>query len=283
MDSMPAQATPSAGHGTACAGIIRQIAPTAILYDVRIFDESLTADPPSLLAAIRWTIEHQMDVVNLSLGTADITFRDRLADLCRQARDAGVIIVAAELNDERESYPAVLPDVIGVAGGKVRGRYGYYYLPGEAIECVARGDAQRVCWTDPPYRMMAGTSFAAPRITGVVALIRQAHPGAPLEKVREMLQTHALKGTPEQIEDTRPRAVAVAVPSDLPSDRIWLGFRRRRSIRSIRRCTRLSGREIYSLSRLRASPIRPEGIERLAEDTGTWTEYEKPFLKARLG
>ena len=26
-----------------------------------------------------------------------------------------------------------------------------------------------------------------------------------------------------------------------------------------------------------------EGVEQLAEDTGTWTEYEKPFLKSRLG
>ena len=222
LDSVPPQDTHSAGHGTACAGIIRQIVPTVALYDVRIFDKSLTADPPVLLAAVRWTIEHQMDVVNLSLGTTDVTIRDALADLCRQARDAGVIIVAAEFNDERESYPAVLPDVIGVTGGKVRGRYGYYYRPGDAIECVARGDAQRVCWTDPPYRMMSGTSFAAPHITGVVALIRQAHPGAPLEQVREMLQAHALQGTPEPIEDTRPRAVAVAVPADLPSDFSWI-------------------------------------------------------------
>ena len=72
------------------------------------------------------------------------------------------------------------------------------------------------------YRMMSGTSFAAPHITGVVALIRQAHPGASLEQVREMLQAHALKGTPELIEDTRPRATAVAVPSDLPSDFSWI-------------------------------------------------------------
>ena len=137
LDSVPRQDTPIAGHGTACAGIVRQIAPTVDLYDIRIFDESLTADPPALLAAIRWTIDHQMDVVNLSLGTTDVTFRDALADLCRQARDAGVILVAAEHNDGRESYPAVLPDVIGVTGGRVRGRYGYYYRLGDAIECVA--------------------------------------------------------------------------------------------------------------------------------------------------
>ena len=222
LDSVPPQVTPSAGHGTACAGIIRQIVPTALLYDVRIFDESLTADPPALLAAIRWTIEQRMDVVNLSLGTTDVAFRDALADVCRQAREAGVILVAAEHNDGRESYPAVLPDVIGVTGGKVRGRYGYYYRPGDAIECVARGDAQRVCWTKPPYLMVSGTSFAAPYVSGVVAMIRQAHPGASLEQVREMLQANALKGTPERLQSERPSPTTVPIPSVSSSDFTWI-------------------------------------------------------------
>ena len=62
-----------AGHGTACAGIIRKKAPNAMLYSVRIFDESLIADGRALVAAIRWCIENEMDVVNLSLGTTDVT------------------------------------------------------------------------------------------------------------------------------------------------------------------------------------------------------------------
>ena len=222
LDSVSRQEALGTGHGTACAGIIRQIAPTIALYDIRIFDESLTADGLALLAAIRWTIEQQMDVVNLSLGTTDVAFRDGLAEICRQARDTGVILVAAEHNDGRESYPAVLPDVIGVAGGKVRGLYGYYYRSGHAIECVARGDAQRVCWTDPPYVMVSGTSFAAPHITGIVALIRQAHPGASLEQVRELLQANALQGTPEQIQREHLRPTTVPIPSAPSSDFTWI-------------------------------------------------------------
>ena len=220
LDSESPPAAIGAGHGTACAGIIRQIAPTTTLYDVRIFDESLTADGSALLAAIRWAIEQRMDVVNLSLGTTDVAFRDRLAEVCCRAREAGVILVAAEHNDGRESYPAVLSDVIGVAGGKVRGRYGYYYRPGHAIECVARGDMQRVCWTDPSYLMVSGTSFAAPHVTGMVALIRQAHPGASLEQVREVLQTNALKGTPELLQSTR-LAVTPESPAN-PSSFSWI-------------------------------------------------------------
>ncbi|MBT3274720.1 MAG: S8 family serine peptidase [Spirochaetales bacterium] len=204
---------PCSGHGTACAGIIRQKAPVIALYSIRIFDESLIADGHALITAIRWTIEHQMDVVNLSLGTTDITFRDELADVCRQAREAGIILVAAEHNEGRESYPAVFSDVIGVTGGKVQGRFGYYYRPGEKIECVARGDMQRVCWTHPRYIMVSGTSFAAPHITGIVALIRQAYPGASLEQVREILQANTLEGNPELSQNTDQPHVPVSSPA----------------------------------------------------------------------
>ena len=98
-----------AGHGTACAGIIRKKTPDAALYSVRIFDESLIADERALIAAIQWCIDNKIDVVNLSLGTTDVTFKEALQKVCRKAVDAGVILVAAESNDGLESYPAVFP------------------------------------------------------------------------------------------------------------------------------------------------------------------------------
>ena len=200
------------GHGTACAGIIRRKAPQAELFSICIFDEFLKADCRSLGAAIDWAVDHRMDVVNLSLGTTDPAFREELAQTCRRAREAGLILVAAGHNEGLESYPAVFPDVIGVTGARVRGRYGYYYRE-DQIECVARGDAQRVCWTEPRYVMVGGTSYAAPHVTGLVALIRQAYPGASLAQVRETLRRHSCEGEPESLE-TGPAGVG-----PLPPDR----------------------------------------------------------------
>lgn len=181
-----------AGHGTACAGIILKKAPAASIFSVRIFDESLSADGSVLVAALRWCLDEGMDVVNLSLGTTDASFRRPLAEAAREAVRAGIVLVASEHNEGLESYPAVLPDVIGVAGGKVAGRYGFHYREGKPIECVARGDEQRLCWLQPREVMTAGTSFAAPHISGIVALIREASPGAGLEEVREVLKANAV-------------------------------------------------------------------------------------------
>jgi uncharacterized NAD-dependent epimerase/dehydratase family protein len=187
------QGAVASGHGTAVAGIIRKAAPRATLYDIPILDGTLGANGLALVEAIRWATDHQIDVVNLSLGSTDIALRDQLEVVCRQAVRAGVILVAAEHNEGRDSYPAIFPEVIGVKGGPVKG--GYHYRPGNRIECVARAETLRVCWSGPPHTLVSGNSFAAPYITGMVARIRQRYPDAPLERVRQLLQEDALEGT----------------------------------------------------------------------------------------
>ena len=189
--------TDCAGHGTACAGIIRKKAPNAMLYSVRIFDDSLMADGRALIAAIQWCIDNEMDVVNLSLGTTDVTFKKSLQKVCRKAVDAGAILVAAESNDGRESYPAVFPEVVGVTGGVIYEPDGFYYRKDQRIECVARGDEQRVCWLNGKHIMTVGNSFAAPHITGIVARLLEQHPKCPVQDIRLLLKEKALREVPQ--------------------------------------------------------------------------------------
>ncbi len=181
-----------AGHGTACAGIIRKKAHDAALYSVRIFDASLIADGRALIAAIQWCIDNKMDVVNLSLGTTDVTFKESLQKVCRKAVDAGAILVAAESNDGLESYPAVFPEVIGVTGGAIYEVDGFYYRKDQRIECVARGDEQRVCWLNGKHIMTGGNSFAAPHITGIIAHLLEQHPKCSVQDIRLLLQEKVL-------------------------------------------------------------------------------------------
>ena len=185
------------GHGTACAGIIRKKTPDAALYSVRIFDASLIADGRALIAAIQWCIDNEMDVVNLSLGITDVTFKKSLQRVCRKAGDAGVILVAAESNDGLESYPAVFPEVIGVTGGAIYETDGFYYRKDQRIECVARGDEQRVCWLNGKHIMTGGNSFAAPHITGIVVRLLEQHPKCSVQDIRLLLKEKALNEIPQ--------------------------------------------------------------------------------------
>ena len=192
------------GHGTACAGIIRKKAPDAALYSVQIFDASLMADGRALIAAIQWCIDNDIDVANLSLGTTDVTFKKALQKVCRKAVDAGVILVAAESNDGLESYPAVFPEVIGVTGSAIHEVDGFYYRKDHCIECVARGDDQRVCWLNGKHIMTGGNSFAAPHITGIIARLLEQHPKCSVQDIRLLLKEKALNEISQDRNKSKP-------------------------------------------------------------------------------
>jgi uncharacterized NAD-dependent epimerase/dehydratase family protein len=195
--------TDRVGHGTACAGIVHRIAPAADIYSVRIFGETLAVDGRLLIAALHWAIEQRMDVVNISLGTTELAFKEELERVCREAAEQRVIVVAAAHNEGVPSYPVLLPEVIGVVGGQVRGYGAYYYRARAEIECIARGDMQRVCWVERREITRQDSSFSAPHMTGAIALLREKVPQASLAQIRELLQTHALNEPRAQVVEQK--------------------------------------------------------------------------------
>ena len=54
-------------HGTACAGIIRRVAPEARLHSIRVLGERLSGKGLVFAAGLEWAIERGFRVVNLSL------------------------------------------------------------------------------------------------------------------------------------------------------------------------------------------------------------------------
>src|SRR5713101_3953138 len=80
------------GHGTAVTAAIQEKAPHADYYILKLFGNSLRTRKNRLLQAIEWTIEHRMDVVNLSLGTPNFDHRPALEPLIARARSEGVLL-----------------------------------------------------------------------------------------------------------------------------------------------------------------------------------------------
>ena len=181
----------TSGHGTAVASIIKKKAPGTELYAIKIFDQSLIVEQKILVESIRWAIDQNVDIINLSLGTTDAQVKQVLLDVCKVATKKGIAIVAAEHNSGQESYPAYFSNVIGVKAGDIKGRYNYLFLRGEPIECIAPGTTQRVLWAGGREHIVEGSSFAAPHITGIIALIRQAFPKANLNGIRNILEVNA--------------------------------------------------------------------------------------------
>src|SRR5580698_4286270 len=68
------------GHGTAVAAAIREKAPQADLFSVKVFDRRLSAKIQAILRALAWCRNQHMDLINLSLGTGNPDHRALLAD-----------------------------------------------------------------------------------------------------------------------------------------------------------------------------------------------------------
>jgi subtilisin family serine protease len=191
------------GHGTACADLVLRVAPNARVVPVRVFGKQLETSPGTIHAALVWAIEAGVQVINVSLGTRLEYALHPLYAVCERARRAGIIVVTAGHNANDWSYPAIFENVIGVSAGRFASPYEFRYRAEHAMECVAWGVEQEVTWLGGTRVVKHGTSFAAPNVAGIVALILEAHPGATIEEVREMLSQFALPSVePPLVEAT---------------------------------------------------------------------------------
>ena len=188
------------GHGTACIGVIHSKAPDAEFLPVKVFESELIATMDILCKAIYWCVEHHCHIINLSLGTVDESDSDVLKEACNFAHKHQTFIVAATSNDGQPSIPASFPNVFGVAGGKVSGKFDYFYDPHEKIQFVARGDRQRLDWLGGKQIFMGGSSFAAPHISGLLALIIEKYNGITFDDLTEILQRHSLNQRPALVD-----------------------------------------------------------------------------------
>ena len=181
------------GHGTACVDLILRIAPDAEIVPVKVFGKQLETSPGTLQAGLQYALDEGLHLVNMSLGTTLPRTLHPLYTLCEKARRAGAVVVAAGHNGRTWSYPAIFDPVIGVAAGRFESPYEFRYRPDEAFECEGWGLEIPVLWLNGERPVKHGTSFAAPNITGIVALILERFPGASLEEVRDLLRRFAIE------------------------------------------------------------------------------------------
>jgi subtilisin len=181
------------GHGTACADLVLRIAPDARVIPVKVFGKVLETSPGTLHAALMWALEAGVQVINVSLGTRLEGTLHPLYAACEKARRAGIIIVAAGHNANDWSYPAIFENVIGVSAARFESPFHFRYRPNHAMEVEGWGVEQPVLWVGGSRLIKHGTSFAAPNVAGIVALIKERHPEATLDDVREMLARFALE------------------------------------------------------------------------------------------
>jgi subtilisin family serine protease len=164
------------GHGTACAGIVRSLAPDCELHSVRVLGAGFTGSGAALLGGLRWAVEQGYDVINMSLSTTKAKFAGLLHELADSAYFKRTTLVASAHNLPVESYPWRFSSVVSVGSHEEDDPLVFYANPDPPVEFFARGVDVRVAWLGGGSIRSTGNSFATPHMAGICALVRSKHP-----------------------------------------------------------------------------------------------------------
>jgi subtilisin family serine protease len=157
------------GHGTAVAGAIREKAPTAEIYAVKVFDRQLSTSGSILLEALDWCLERSIDFINLSLGTLNAKYISAFEERIVRAQKAGAMIVAAYEMDGQPAYPGSLGRVAAVVLDNTCPRNQYRRRQQDGRTLYAAAGYPREIPGVPVRHNLQGISFAVANITGFLA------------------------------------------------------------------------------------------------------------------
>jgi subtilisin family serine protease len=216
-------AGPDASHGTSVAGIIAAgrdndigtdgIAPAVHIMTIRAVPNGDERDK-DVANAIRYAVDHGAHIINMSFGKAYSPEKHVVDAAVRYADERGVLLIHAAGNDAKDlatenNFPnrryadggeAVHWLEVGASGwqgiDRLAADFSNYgagqvdlFAPGVAVLSPVPGNR---------YEPVSGTSFAAPVVSGVAALLMAYYPELTPAQVRQVLIDSATRH-PEQL------------------------------------------------------------------------------------
>lgn len=205
LNVQPGEGNDLFGHGTAVAGIIHQVAPEAEIGSFRVLGGSVESKTAIVLEGARQAIERGYHILNCSLGCTIAEHVLKYKSWVDEAYLRGVHVVAACNNHDftRQEWPAFFSSVVSVNMARCQRDGVIYYRPDSLVEFAAGGVDVEVPWVGGGTRRMTGSSFAAPRVAGMLACLLSEIPGLAPTEAKALLHrlalpwTRELLGTPE--------------------------------------------------------------------------------------
>jgi subtilisin family serine protease len=192
------------GHGTACAGIIRSLAPECEIYSIKVLGANLTGRGVVFAAGLRWAVENGMHVCNMSLSTGRSEFYGLFHELADLAYFRRIPLVCAANNVPGPSYPSLYGVVLSVAAHEGADPEQFDANPQPPVELGAPGLNVRVRWLQGGYISATSNSFATPHIAGLVTRILGKHPGLTVFQIKTILYALASNAATVERESTEP-------------------------------------------------------------------------------
>lgn len=209
------------GHGTQVASVIGGedlgVAKRANLQSVRVGRCSFGVLNSRMVEALDWVAENarRPAVVNVSAGSRH--FNHAVAEAARGVVALGIPVVASAGNgvgfdhepvSACELVPAGIAEVIAAGMSDTADSFTRFSGFGPCVDMVALGIAETAGHTsNSAVRHGFGTSFAAPLVTGVIALMLEADPSLTPAEIDTLLDVSATRerlrelpaGTPDRL------------------------------------------------------------------------------------
>jgi subtilisin family serine protease len=184
------------GHGTACAAVIRSLAPEVELVSVRVLGANLRGSALAFVRGLEWCLDHGVVVANLSLSTTNERWFEVFHELVDRAVYRRMLLVSAMANERKRTIPSEFSGVFSVACGPGDDPEQVWCNPTGPAEWGACGIDVEVAWSDHATIRATGNSFAAPVVAGHLARIAGAHPGITGWQARTVLAQLAANAEP---------------------------------------------------------------------------------------
>ena len=188
--------TDNVGHGTNVAGTVgalgnNKTGTTGVVWDANIIpvkiSDTSSVTTANVAAGVTWAIDQGAKIINLSLSfpSDSVTLKNAID----YAYNNGAVIVAATGNNATNTvnFPARYSNVLGI-GGTTTGTTRYINSNyGTGLDVIASYTWYTTA-TGGTYIASSGTSFAAPQVSGLAALIWELAPNLTNTQVMQLIR-----------------------------------------------------------------------------------------------
>ncbi|MEX2441812.1 MAG: S8 family serine peptidase [Pontimonas sp.] len=182
-------------------GIIGSAPGASVLSVSMSFQNAAIPADEQIAQAVIWAVDNGADVISLSLTRNTREWPVSWDKAFGYAEDNDVVVVAAAGNrsagTEVVGAPATMPGVLTV-GGVDRSGVASAQASSQGITIGVMAPSENLVGALPGegYAVWAGTSGATPIVSGIVALVRAAHPGLDAANVVNRILATARPVTP---------------------------------------------------------------------------------------
>jgi len=214
IEARPGRSEDVFGHGTAVAGILREMAPEAEIGSFRVLDMRNQSQSEMICYGAHLAIARGYHILNCSFGARHKAHVLMFKDWVDRAYLGGVHVISACNNEDfrKPEWPGDFGTVNTVNMLATTERESLFRNnPGSMVEFAALGVNVSVPWKGGIRREATGSSFAAPRVAGLLARILSIFPGIPPLHAKALLHQIA-GGLPAGVRLRLPAAPSQVLP-----------------------------------------------------------------------